>query len=222
MAEGLATPEGVPVAAPTTEDTERAFARALATPPSDAPGTTPADGPPGPPKKDPEAPYGRRADGTPKKGPGGRPTAPKHDKPRVGPAAVLDPEAAAGRRAGWVKGLSGWGQIGAAGAFMLHQRTGQVAFKADAITIVQFTDPLSDALASVAEQDERAARLLDKICAMGPYSALVTVGLGLAAQLAANHGVKAAEMLGAVPPATLIEAFDQADEAEPEAMPQAA
>lgn len=65
------------------EQGEAAFRAAMAAPEPGGPATP--DVPP-PPPVDPEAPYGRRADGTPKKGPGGRPakSAPKDaDKPRV-------------------------------------------------------------------------------------------------------------------------------------------
>ncbi len=65
---------------------EAEFHAAMAAP---EPGTPSVEEMPAPPKvrdADPEAPYGRRADGTPKKGPGGRP-AKDADKPRTTTAA---------------------------------------------------------------------------------------------------------------------------------------
>ena len=59
MPEGLSTPDGSPVAAPSAAETEQAFARAMSTEPRDAPGTVPETGPPGPPRRDPDAPFGR-------------------------------------------------------------------------------------------------------------------------------------------------------------------
>ena len=69
---------------------EAEFHKAMAAPEMGAP---PVAEIPAPPKVDPEAPYGRKVDGTPKGGPGGRP--PKNaDKPRVtttaaGPAGEM-------------------------------------------------------------------------------------------------------------------------------------
>jgi hypothetical protein len=71
MAEGLATADGTQI------DLDRAeadFHRAMAAPEPDEPVA------PAPPKRapaDPEAPFGRKVDGTPKKAPGGRPAKPR-------------------------------------------------------------------------------------------------------------------------------------------------
>ena len=86
MPEGLATADGRVL---DLDDSERAFAAAMAAPSGDEPEH------PAPPKlaADPEAPYGRKVDGTPKKAPGGRPP-----KARVSaaPAAAAAPRPAGG------------------------------------------------------------------------------------------------------------------------------
>lgn len=66
MAEGLATADGQAL---DLDETERAFAAAMAAPRGDEPEH------PAPPRRpvDPEAPFGRKVDGTPKKRAGGRP-----------------------------------------------------------------------------------------------------------------------------------------------------
>src|SRR3954466_15857059 len=83
MPEGLMTAEGAPVAAPPVEQ-EFAALQASQAAAADEEAEHAA-----PPKKDPEAPYGRTADGKPKKGPGGRPPKRKAaDAPRVASAAA--------------------------------------------------------------------------------------------------------------------------------------
>jgi hypothetical protein len=71
MPEALATADGRKL---DLDNSERAFAAAMAAPRADEPEH------PAPPKRapsDPDAPYGRRVDGTPKKAPGGRPPKPR-------------------------------------------------------------------------------------------------------------------------------------------------
>lgn len=80
MAEGLQTADGTPVdvpAAASDEELNKQFAQAMNAPEPDEPTIA------APPRKDPEAPYGRKADGTPKKGPGGRPAKSRAEKPRT-------------------------------------------------------------------------------------------------------------------------------------------
>lgn len=79
---------------------EAEFHKAMAAP---EPGVPAAVDMPAPPKvrdADPDAPFGRRADGTPKKGPGGRP-AKDVDKPRTTTAA----QAGTGEPADYTRGL---------------------------------------------------------------------------------------------------------------------
>src|SRR5690242_14948524 len=78
MAETLTTADGKPVG---LDDTDARFAAAMAAPRADEPEH------PAPPRHDPadpDAPYGRKLDGTPKLRPGGRP--PKKPRPREIPA----------------------------------------------------------------------------------------------------------------------------------------
>ena len=81
MAEGLATADGQAI---DLDAAEQDFHRAMAAPEPDEPEA------PAPPKRtvDPDAPYGRKVDGTPKKAPGGRPARPRvtESKPVVAEA----------------------------------------------------------------------------------------------------------------------------------------
>ena len=82
MPETLETADGAPVP---LDDTDARFAAAMAAPRGDEP-EHPA--PPERPPADPEAPFGRKIDGTPKKRPGGRPP--------TRPREITAPPAAAG------------------------------------------------------------------------------------------------------------------------------
>lgn len=78
---GLATPDGKPVEGVEPLDhTEQSWAAAQAAQARAADSSTQGEMP-APPKKDPEAPFGRTKDGAPKKAPGGRP--PNPPKARV-------------------------------------------------------------------------------------------------------------------------------------------
>jgi hypothetical protein len=193
--EGLKTPAGDEV------DLDGAFARAMAAPEPDEPA------PPAPPRKDPDAPYGRKVDGTPKKRPGGRPARDRHDRPRTGPQqpsapkTALDPAAVKALRVEGVKGLV---QVVGVFPLMMHQRTGDKAWLADTITLSANAEPLANAVADTCDVNPAFAAAVDKLANAGPYAALVTVSVSIAAQLAANHGMTFGKALGAKDPEDLI------------------
>jgi len=103
MAEGLATADGQKI---DLDDVDREFAAAMAAPSSDEPE---APAPPDMPPYDPEAPYGRKIDGTPKKAPGGRPAKPRTTTQKALPAGGSQKDAKGGKDAGdattYAKGL---------------------------------------------------------------------------------------------------------------------
>lgn len=93
MAEGLATADGskldVPAAAAVEPDADWAAHMAQAARTAD---TEQHAAPPKKDPADPDAPFGRTADGKPKKGPGGRPPKKKAEQPRVtAPTAAQGP-----------------------------------------------------------------------------------------------------------------------------------
>jgi hypothetical protein len=128
------------------------------------------------PPKRPEKPP---ADSAPKRR--GRP--PKTEQARTvaaAPGGGLDDAARA-------NGAAGWAQIGAGLALAFGQATGNRAFIADAATIAVAAPQIADACVQVAKADPRFAAALDKVCASGPYAALVSVSVSVGLQCFRNH-----------------------------------
>jgi hypothetical protein len=182
VAEGLQQPDGTPVDA---DKVNRQFAESMAAPP--------ADDIPAPPRREPEQPSER-----PKRprSPRARAAASKPSGRATG--AALDKQ----RREG-VRGLV---QVAAGGCLVMDQRTAGDAYRADALTLASNADELADACVATAAASDSFGRVLDRVTSAGPYAALITVSVSVGAQIARNHGVKSAEMMGAVPPETLLKA----------------
>lgn len=126
----------------------------------------------------------------------------KDDKPRTGPkTAALSSE----QRAQGVKGLA---QVGAAIALMFGKATKNDAFQADAVTIASSADEMADACVQVAMADAAFAARLDRICNVGPYGALIAVGVGIVSQITRNHK-PSLSIPGTVDPAELLKARDE-------------
>jgi len=185
-------------------------------------GTAPADG------TDPEAPWGRKADGSPRAKPGrpkgtpdGAPrTRTAQRKVRIAAAAPKPRAKAAGapkaKGPDYRPGIKGIMQVVAAPLMMAGMKN--PAFAADAAAITVHADPIADAMQASAEAEPRFAAVLDRILTVGPYGALLAATMPLAAQILANHRVippAAAEAMGAMAPDALMQRF--VDE-----MPQAA
>lgn len=178
MAEGLQTEDGTPIDVPPVgkPTPEQEWAAAMAAPEPDEP-TAPA-----PPKKDPEAPYGRKADGSPKKGPGGRP--PKKDqqvkaeKPRVqtrkdftGPLDDL--------------ARLGWGVLA-------------VSSPADAAALKVHAPGMVQAWNALAQENAAVARGIEWLTTGSAYGAVVMATVPMVLQVLANHGRLDHERLGAL------------------------
>jgi hypothetical protein len=189
----LETTDGKPVdVAPVDPaEVERQFAAAMA---SEGPDEQ------APPKRTPK-PAAEAEVAKPKRS--GRP--PKSEQARTTAKAgtVLDD----GQRA---QGVKGFAQIGAGIALLFGKATGKDAFKADAVTIASAADEIADAAVQVAHADPKFAAALDKVCAAGPYAALITVAVSVGSQCARNHkpGLK---IPGTVDPAELLKAQDEAE-----------
>lgn len=188
MAEGIETQDGTPLDLDAAVKAEQDFNRAM---------STPAD-------SDDKAP--------PKRGQRGpaRPSG-DSDKPRVGRSPGRPSKDAAKAVAGLSheirkQGMTGLAQLGAGLCAIVGNTTGQLAYKADAITLASNAGEIGEACAATADQDERFARVIDKLCAAGPYAALIGVMVGVGTQVARNHGV---DMPGTVAPEDILKAAEQ-------------
>lgn len=152
-------------------------------------GTPPADGE----GEDPDAPYGRKADGSPKAKPGRRPK--NGSAPRVAKIQPARPRKAAAPRpttkkptgpdyAGAVMGLL---QLPAAGLALAGAKDQR--FLADAITLELHGPPIAQALHDIAQEQPAVAAVLDRLMHVGPYGALIAAVSPLIFQVAANHGL---------------------------------
>jgi hypothetical protein len=191
----LKTPDGTPV---DLQASEIEFAKSMSAPVADVPA---------PPKMtEADKAEVERVKAEPKRR--GRP--PKADRARIEPVKAIPvkstPELDKTRR----DGVQGLVQIAATVCLVLDQRTpdANIAFKADAVTLASNAEAIGSAVAETAKSNEQFARVVDKVTAAGPYAALVGVAFSVGGQLARNHGVKAAEMLGATPPEQLVAGLD--------------
>lgn len=203
MAEGIETPDGRPLdieaAAEAKAATEQAFARAMASPPD----------------SDTKAPP-RRAEKPDRK------TAGAAEKPRVARGPGRPPKAAKSAPSGLsrdvrVQGINGLVGVSAAVLAMAGKGTGDQALSADGVTLAMHADPIAQAVADTADQDERFARVVDRLCTAGPYAALIGVMVGVGSQVARNHGI---EIPGTMAPDELLKAAEE--QAEASANPVAA
>ena len=180
VAEGLTTADGTPVTdVPPVADEAADFAK-LQAGLAAAADAKPEQKAPAPPKKDP-APYGYKADGTPKKA-AGRPRKDKANAPRV-----QSPKKAAGAKRDYTKDLTGLVQTlwGATAAFA----------PADAGAIQVHGPGLVKAWNDLAQENSQVARGIEWLTTGSAYGAAVMATAPLVLQLLANHGVLPGERL---------------------------
>jgi hypothetical protein len=101
-------------------------------------------------------------------------------------------------------------QIGAGITLLAGKATGKDAFKADAVAIASVADDTAAACVQIAKTDPKFAAALDKVCSVGPYGALITIAVGLGAQIARNHKPDRS-IPGTVHPDVLLQAQNEAE-----------
>lgn len=159
---------------------------------------------------DPEAPYGRRPDGTAYKrspewrervgqvlaagraakraGTGAGETRRGPGRPRKATGSPSSPRPGAPRKEAvdYRPGVAGLLQLPTVMLAML----GRVnpAYSLDALTLNLHTPAIAEAVHQTAINDDRVAAILDKVLAAGPYGALLGALIPVGLQIAANHG----------------------------------
>ena len=189
--EGLLTTDGTPLAVP---DIEREFARAMSAPPADdypAPPKTPAPDQAASPK--PRTRHDKaRTSSSRTAAAKPAPASPETDKRRAEASGEL---------------LRG----GAMVALVLATQTGNDAFKADAVTLDAGADEFGGACAQLARVSPRFAAFIDKSGNGAPYIAFGMACSSIGVQLAVNHKLIPAGMMGTQKPADLIAKMDTGD-----------
>jgi len=156
---------------------------------------------------DPEAPYGRKPDGTPYKmspearaATGTRLTAARmaaRAAAGLGPAVGAPGKKTPARKTAGVvdyrPGIKGLLQLPAFGLAVVSRfqkvPDGEIpALALDGMTITLHSDTMAEALNSVAQEQPQVADALDRILAVGPYGAVLGAFLPVGLQIAANHG----------------------------------
>ncbi len=176
------------------------------------------EAPPAPEDVDPDAPYGRKPDGTPYK------RSPEHraglaaalgrrasNKVPAAPAAPRASKSASSRGANgrnqdhYQRGVLGLLQIPAFALGVAARVKPVLGLDATALTI--HGPGLAAAVAQTAMDDDRFAQILDRVLAVGPYGALLGALVPLAMQIACNHGaMPPTPELGVLAPAELLRA----------------
>jgi hypothetical protein len=96
--------------------------------------------------------------------------------------------------------------LAAGGLAIAAKGSGNDAFLADAVVVEESAPSIGDAFGKLADQNDKVARMLDKLAEVGPYGLVFAALAPIVTQCMANHGAIPAGMMGTVDPTELIEA----------------
>lgn len=149
------------------------------------------------PEPDPEAPYGFTKEGKPRGKPGPKLGSRNRRKGSKTPTRSA-PATSSARKPppgpDYRAGIRGILQMVAAPLAVAGMRKPELAL--DAATITLHADSVAEGMAEAALEIPQLQAILDRVMTVGPWGAAVAPILALGAQLAANHGVIPAGVMG--------------------------
>jgi hypothetical protein len=156
----------------------------------------PASGPAAP-DADADAPWGRKADGSPRAKPGVKPGGPTAGPRKASAPGPRKATGAASKKANsaapdYRMAIIGLGQlpIGVASmaARLVRDDRKRMAIQLDAMTVKVHLPAVAEAVNSVAQDNAKVAAALDRIVSVGPYGEVIAAVAPILLQCMVNHG----------------------------------
>lgn len=172
------------------------------------PGDQPLHGTEG---SDPEAPWGRKRDGTPRAKPGRKSSSStrstRSSSTRSTSTRSTRPSSTSRRSSGPDYEGAVTGLLQLPGAVLTMAGMVRPELLADAAALDAYGPAIARALADLAREQPAVAALLEKFMQAGPYGAVIAAAAPLVLQILTNHGLLRPGMLGTVAPEALTAAY---------------